>query len=108
MKFLWKRRDTRKSRNHAGQRQKYSTWRRSFRVSRLLPLVLIELRPSYCVLTTLQVVEWPELEVLLGQLENLSPCLKNTTTVGCVAHLYGPVVEQVDPEVPVDVTGVCV
>jgi hypothetical protein len=60
-----------------------------FRLSRLLLLVLKEILHSYCWLTTAQVVEWPVLEPL-GQLENVSPLLKNTTTVVCVVHLYGP------------------
>jgi hypothetical protein len=55
-----------------------------------------------------QVVEWPALELLEGQLENVSPFLKNTTTDVCVLHLYGPVFEQTDPDLPLDVTGVCV
>src|SRR4030095_2532662 len=84
-----KRPGARKSPRHAEQRQKYSTCRGSFRLSRLLLLVLKEIRHSYCWLTTVQVVEWPELEPL-GQLENVCPFLKNITTVVCVLHLYGP------------------
>ena len=59
-------------------------------------------------LTVAQVVAWPALELLEGQFENVCPFLKNTTTEVCVLHLYGPVFEQTVPDLPLDVTGVCV
>ena len=82
----------------AEQRQKYSACPGSFRLLRLLLLVQKEIRHSYCVLTTAHVVAWPVLELAEGQLENFSPCLKNTTTEVCVVHLYGPDFEQTVPD----------
>jgi hypothetical protein len=47
-----------------------------------------------------QVVEWPLLEVLLGQAGNFCPRFKNTTTSPWLPHLYGPLSETVPPVVP--------
>jgi hypothetical protein len=78
-------------------------------VSRRLPLGLKELCPSYCELTMVQVVAWPWVETLeVGPVGNVSPFLINIVTEGVVLHLYGPLVEQVSPDLPLAETVVCV